>query len=58
MYLQIYFTVKRKQIYNILKKIEDWKNADDLGDSDPKKMVQTGQIILSVATTSEADHQL
>jgi hypothetical protein len=34
----------RKQIYNILKKIEDWKNTDDLRDSDPKKMVQTGQI--------------
>jgi hypothetical protein len=27
--------LKRKQIYDTLKKIEDWKNMDDQGISDP-----------------------
>jgi hypothetical protein len=50
--------LKRKQIYDTLKKIEDWKNTDDQGDSNPKKMVWTGQLILSSITAIEADHHV
>jgi hypothetical protein len=50
--------VKRKQIYDTLKKIEDWENTDDQWDSDSKKMVWTGQIIPSAVTAIEADHHI
>jgi hypothetical protein len=50
--------LKRKQIYDTLKKIEDWKNTDDQGDSDSKKMVRTDQIVPSAIPTIEADHHI
>jgi hypothetical protein len=50
--------LKRKQIFDTLKKNEDWKNMDDRGDSDSSKMVRTGPIILSAVTAIEAGHHI
>jgi hypothetical protein len=43
--------MKRRQIYEILKKIKDGKNLDSERHFKPKKTVQTGQLNTSVANT-------
>ena len=50
-------TLKRTQIYDILKKVKEGKNTDDQRHKNPKKTVRTAAMIASVAAAIEEDRR-